>query len=113
MGISAAAAGFVPFVRHFAPAGIRGPFRPHDSPARFHGALFWPVVFPSLQLPKDGIIPQDSVELLPCERKILFAQEVLAECWASVKNSSSPPKTHRFFAKMFEKRLKRMYDTRM
>ena len=36
-----------------------------------------------------------------------FAQELLAECWASVKNSDHPPKLHKIFADALEKRLKR------
>ena len=44
--------------------------------------------------------------LLEAEKEIHFAQEVLAECWASAKNSKKPPIIHRFFANMLEKRLK-------
>ena len=36
-----------------------------------------------------------------------FAQELLAECWASAKNSDHPPKLHKIFANALEKRLKR------
>ena len=40
------------------------------------------------------------------QKEKVFAQEVLAECWASAKNSKNPPIIHRFFANMLEKRLK-------
>ena len=43
------------------------------------------------------------------QKDLLFAQETLAECWASAKNSSTPPKVHKFFAMMLEKRLRKMY----
>ena len=34
-----------------------------------------------------------------------FAQELLAECWASANNDRRAPKIHRFFANLLEKRL--------
>lgn len=40
------------------------------------------------------------------QKEKLFAQEILAECWASAKNSKKPPIIHRFFANLLEKRLK-------
>ena len=45
--------------------------------------------------------------LTEAEKEIHFAQELVAECWASVKNSWFPPKIHKFFATMLEKHLKR------
>ena len=46
-------------------------------------------------------------ELTDEQKEKVFAQEVLAECRASAKNSKNPPIIHRFFANMLEKRLKR------
>ena len=45
-------------------------------------------------------------ELTDEQKEKVFAQEVLAECWASAKNSKKPPIIHSFFANMLEKRLK-------
>ena len=51
-----------------------------------------------------GCVDRDGLSEEQKEKQ--FAQEVLAECWASAKNSKNPPIIHKIFANMLEKRLK-------
>ena len=81
-----------------------------DEDARFMRWVKFLYRYPPLARKMISIYPvscTDRDDLSEEQKLALFAQETLAECWASVKNSSSPPKIHKFFAEMLEKRLKR------
>ena len=51
----------------------------------------------------------DRDDLSDAQKELLFAQEALAECWTSEKNTSSHSRLHQKIAMMLDNRLKQPY----